>query len=110
MKRLVPVFAVAASLVALPLSHLALAQGPKKEKVKLCHITGQPPQKCVNVREGNPSGECVVGHVIEVSESAVPAHCGHGDHLNINRNYEKGDDCERPVEWTVDEDCNAVQG
>ena len=112
MKRLIPVLAVAATLVALPLSHLALAgngNGGGKEKVKLCHITGEPAQECADTtRPGNPSGKCLVGHVIEVSSAAVPAHCGHGDHRNINPAFEKGDDCERPVEWEVDGSCTAA--
>ncbi|MEX1027371.1 MAG: hypothetical protein WD049_05100 [Candidatus Paceibacterota bacterium] len=111
MKRLIPVLAVVASLAALPFSHLVLAgpgNGGGKEKVKLCHITGQPAQPCVVDRVGNPSGNCLVGHVIEVGAPAVEAHCNHGDHLNINPAFEKGDDCERPVEWTVDANCDAT--
>lgn len=91
MKRLLPIFAVAASIVALPLSHLALAdpgngrKGPP-EKVKLCHVTGT-----------NEDGTRYEGHVIEVAEPAVKAHCNHGDHTP-GAGKEVGEECSRPTD------------
>ena len=73
MKRLIPVLAVAASVVALPFSHLALAKakGPKGPPIKqnVCHITE------VVEEGGNPVR--AEGHVIRVARPAVTAHCSH---------------------------------
>jgi hypothetical protein len=66
MSRLLGVILLAAGLLVVPLSHWAIS-GDKKdenEKVAICHF---------------PNGK-EVGHVIEVSENAVPAHvANHGD-------------------------------
>lgn len=73
MKRLLIMLCVVAFLAALPLSHIALAA--PAEKVLICHV--------------NSANDLVNGHwwlvggrVIEVAESAVPAHLAHGDSLD----------------------------
>ena len=103
MKRLLSSLAVATSLVALPLSHFALAQpGKAPAKERICHITGQGERNGV---------DSFVGHIIEVSARALPAHCRHGDHQhedldNSGRNV--GDPCGRPV--TLPEDAEVFCG
>jgi len=75
MKRLIVVLLVAAFIIALPMSHSASAA--KKAKVDICHATDSfvVPSNGVTL---------IVGHVINVSESAVDAHLAHGDSLVIN--------------------------
>ena len=77
MKRLLILLCVAGLLAALPMSHLALAGKPEEKpaKVTICHV--------------NSANDMVNGHwwlvggrVIEVAESAVPAHLAHGDSLD----------------------------
>jgi hypothetical protein len=66
MSRLLGVILLAAGLLVVPLSHWAISgdKKDKNEKVAICHF---------------PNGK-EVGHVIEVSENAVPAHvANHGD-------------------------------
>ena len=75
MKRLIVVLCVVSVLVALSFSHEAMAKKggvpAKPVKVAICHAT-----------DGSPlmsGGTLIVGHVINVSENAVPAHLAHGD-------------------------------
>ncbi len=82
MKRLLILLCVVGLLAAIPLSHMAMAA--PAAKVKICHITGTG---------FNSGGKPVfVGHVVEVSASAVPAHCAHGDH---NVGEDKEGHCQR---------------
>lgn len=78
MKRLLILLCVAGLLAALPMSHLALADKPEEKpaKVLICHLNGANPMV-----DGN--WWLVFGRVIEVAESAVPAHLAHGDSLDF---------------------------
>jgi len=67
MKRLIAVLFVVAFIVALPLSHTFAA---KPKKVEICHVN--------SANDDGPKG-IAFGRVIEVAESAVPAHLDHGD-------------------------------
>ena len=55
-------------------------------KTFICHITGE-----------NPAGTRFTGHVIHVSDKAVPAHCRHGvgDHNPAGGNQVIGNNCGR---------------
>ena len=92
MKRLLIVFCVVGFLAALPLSHSVLAGPPedKPAKVLVCHITNL-----------NEAGTRLVGHVIEISENALPAHCAHGDHNPVIATKVKGDPCSRKLVGAV---------
>ena len=91
MKRTIVVLCVAALLVGFSLSHEVLAgkgKGPAP-KVLICHIT--------DIGVANNGSPAFVGHVIEVSANAVPAHCAHGDHEPLPGNAVKGNDCKRRI-------------
>ncbi|MFC2156248.1 hypothetical protein ACFLT9_00285 [Acidobacteriota bacterium] len=87
MKRFLIGVLVLAFVVAIPLSTTLMAK--KVDKVKLCHITGV-----------NDAGTRLVGHVIEVAQSAVKAHCAHGDHNPKRTELPIGADCWRPANST----------
>lgn len=72
MKRLLVVLCVVGLFAALPLSHLAFAAEPET-KVAICHVNSA----------NDVYQNVVFGHVIEVSEEAVPAHQEHGDNLRF---------------------------
>ena len=104
MKRLLILLCIAGLLAAIPLSHSALAKPTgekvKPVKVKVCHITE------LVLGEEFPDGiDRLMGHVIDVSENAVPAHIDHGDHLIPSQNLDKepGDPCGRKVPVPVPE-------
>jgi hypothetical protein len=92
MKRLLILLCVVLFLAALPMSHLAFAGKPEEKpaKVLVCHITGL-----------NEAGTRLVGHVIDISENALPAHCAHGDHNPVNPDKVKGDPCSRRLVGAV---------
>jgi len=90
MKRFIVLGVVVAFVAAIPLSHMLMAQNPKK--AFLCHITN------VETRDvNNVPTEFFIGKVIEVSLNAVPAHCAHGDHTPATGNWTIGNDCHRKV-------------
>jgi len=74
--------------------------GKRPIKYKVCHITHVI--ETVNPCTGaEPVREWKVGHVIEVAESALPAHRAHGDH-KPGEDKEIGDCCGRvgdPGDW-----------
>lgn len=89
MKRFIVVLCVVGLLAALTFSHEAFAGKKKPIKVKLpkvdiCHITASTPLMI--------GGTLVIGHVINVSENAIPAHLDHGDVLDF-------DDIDNPGPW-----------
>lgn len=69
MKRLIGLTAVVLAVLAVSISHLALAQSPPI--VFVCHLV-----KATTHPDGSTT---VVGHVIPVPVSAVSSHLGHGD-------------------------------
>jgi len=76
MKRLLVMLGVVVFLAALPLSHLAMAVPSCQEKVYICHVNSAND----SLRIGCTT--FTFGIVIEVDESAVPAHLEeHGDSL-----------------------------
>ena len=81
MKRLIVVLCVVSLLAALSFSHEAMAKKggipATPAKVEICHVTD-------SAVANNAGVLLVVGHVITVSENAVPAHIAHGDILAIN--------------------------
>jgi hypothetical protein len=80
MKRLIVVLCVAAFIIALPMSHSAMAKRDLIiKKVLICHATDSFD---ILANEWTQ----IVGHVIEVSENAVDAHLAHGDALYTEEN------------------------
>ena len=69
MKRLLGLTAVVLALLAIPLSHLSMAQPPPR--VTMCHL--------VTSTTHSNGWTTVVGHIIQVPAPAVSAHLGHGD-------------------------------
>ncbi len=69
MKRIITLASVAAFLVVLPASHLLMGDGPRPNKVTICHLT--PP-----ANSGNADG---TGVVIEVNRHSRNGHIQHGD-------------------------------
>jgi hypothetical protein len=78
MKRLTVLLCLVGFIVALPLSHSAMAakkKGGPPAKVEICHVTDS------TLWPYNTAYTAVVGHMISVSENAVEAHLAHGDVL-----------------------------
>ena len=74
MKRFIVVLCVVGLLAVLMFSHEAFAKKKAKKspvKVDICHATASTPLES--------GGTLIIGHVITVSENAVPAHLAHGD-------------------------------
>jgi len=83
-------FAFAASLFLAPTSSakemIKIKSAPAKQFV--CHITYVDCSGDIN-----PDEKRAYGHVIYVSENAVPAHCYHGDHFPGHVVFECQEDC-----------------
>jgi hypothetical protein len=87
MKRLMVLAAVAALVLALPLTHDAFAA--KDVKVTICHVNSSNTPAVISysyweyyygyVYSGAYETTYYLGNMIEVDESALPAHYGHGD-------------------------------
>lgn len=80
MKRLTVLLCLVGIILALPLSHSAMAakkKGGPPAKVEICHVT----DSAVWPHQTPPQYMAVVGHIISVSENAVEAHLAHGDFL-----------------------------
>jgi hypothetical protein len=79
MKRLTVLLCLVGFIVALPLSHSAMAAKKKKgappAKVEICHVTDS------TLWPHSAGYMAVVGRVISVSKNAVDAHLAHGDFL-----------------------------
>lgn len=90
MNKVIAIITVIAFIVAIPVSNNLMAG--KEAKVKVCHITAEGEWRGANG---------YIGHVIEVSENAVKAHCSHGDHAP-NPNKVIGDECGRWLTQVVD--------
>lgn len=71
MKRLLGLSAMVLLLVVVAMSHRAMAISPPT--VTLCHLVTSK-----TLPNGNTQ---VVGHIIQVPVTAVPAHLAHGDQL-----------------------------
>jgi hypothetical protein len=71
MKRLFATVAVLSALLAIPVSHFALADGGGTNEVTVCHVTRSI---------SNHGGRTVsFGHYISISQNALPDHLAHGD-------------------------------
>jgi hypothetical protein len=76
MKRIIILLCVVAFIVALPLSHVAVAGKGPAPKVNICH----KPQYV-----GSLGGvDYYAGNIISVSENALDAHIAHGDSDEFN--------------------------
>jgi hypothetical protein len=75
MKRIFALAAGAALIVGMTMGTTNLRAA---SRVRICHV------------EGQNSGRA---HVIEISDSAVPAHLGHGDSLEGAIGLNPGSDC-----------------
>ena len=85
MKKLSLILCLALVVVLLATAVAAAGGEGKKEKkakVTVCHRTGAKPVENGGFNEenaGSNGSDRVLGHVITISESALPAHLAHGD-------------------------------
>jgi len=68
----------------------------------VCHVTSEGP---VTPFVGGDQVLGLTGHVITVAQSAVAAHCGHGDHKPQPQKV-TGDPCQRRIDIVTQNTCD----